>query len=359
MHLISISSGPTLLFERFYPDKPPRKFFACAVHRDRKGCPFFVWADEKISEEKRERWEKRKRTTMHHHTWYLCFACYRWKGIFHEEQMLINCEEVWGKYSTVRTLPPSRRYHCSRCGVLLLESDLSHHEGHGAGSGVTDEQLLEPTCLVTPKDNKKSQAVRTKCSMIHIMPPEILPFLQQFYFSDSSLQFLCSELKRLNFSHVLCVGTPRFTSHWYGIYFLIILSSCNRLHEAFSRAGDMRSLLLDIDHRYVSSLYSLSLSPFCTHIIYTFKFTLPYSHTPTWPQAQFYPPESFQRYNMFNSFFYSSSGEEICQDFLNHEANSKTAIVIDPPFGGLAEVLAKGIKHLWSMAKEGKNSILS
>ena len=200
---------------------------------------------------------------MHHHTWYLCFACYRWKGIFHEEQMLINCEEVWGKYSTVRTLPPSRRYHCSRCGVLLLESDLSHHEGHGAGSGVTDEQLLEPTRLVTPKDNKKSQAVRTKCSMIHIMPPEILPFLQQFYFSDSSLQFLCSELKRLNFSHVLCVGTPRFTSHWYGIYFLIILSSCNRLHEAFSRAGDLRSLLLDIDHRYVSSLYSLS--PFSTH----------------------------------------------------------------------------------------------
>ena len=62
---------------------------------------------------------------------------------------------------------------------------------------------------------------------------------------------------------------------------------------------------------------------------------------------------------MFNSFFYSSSGEEICQEFLSHIADSKTAIVIDPPFGGLAEVLAKGIKHLWDMAKEGKNSILS
>ena len=52
--------GPTLMFERFYPDKPPRKFFACAVHRDRKGCPFFVWADEKIPEEKRERQEEKK-----------------------------------------------------------------------------------------------------------------------------------------------------------------------------------------------------------------------------------------------------------------------------------------------------------
>ena len=56
---------------------------------------------------------------------------------------------------------------------------------------------------------------------------------------------------------------------------------------------------------------------------------------------------------MFNSFFYSSSGEEICRDFLSHEASGKTAIIIDPPFGGLAEVLAKGIKHLWDMAKKG------
>ena len=43
------------MFERFYPDKESRKFFACAVHRDRKDCPFFVWADEKITEEKRVR----------------------------------------------------------------------------------------------------------------------------------------------------------------------------------------------------------------------------------------------------------------------------------------------------------------
>ena len=43
------------MFERFYARKEPRKFFACGVHRDRKGCPFFHWADEKISEEKRLR----------------------------------------------------------------------------------------------------------------------------------------------------------------------------------------------------------------------------------------------------------------------------------------------------------------
>ena len=60
---------------------------------------------------------------------------------------------------------------------------------------------------------------------------------------------------------------------------------------------------------------------------------------------------------MFNSFFYSSSGKEICQEFLSHVADNKTAIVIDPPFGGLAEVLARGIKHLLDMTKKGENVI--
>ena len=86
-------------------------------------------------------------------------------------------------------------------------------------------------------------------------------------------------------------------------------------------------------------------------LILSFSLSLFLSLTHT--QAQFYPPESFQRCNMFNNFFYSSSGEEVCLEFLSHVAEDKTAIVIDPPFGGLAEVLARGIKYLWDMAKEG------
>ena len=147
----------------------------------------------------------------------LCLLYHRWKGIFHEEQLSINCEEIWRKYSIVRTLPPDRRYHCPQCGVLLLESDLVQHDrGHSTRSSVTDEQLLEPTRLVTPKDNKKSQAVRIKINFhINFIVPatKVLLFLQQYYFSDSSLQLLCSELQRLKFSRILCVGTPRFDSH--------------------------------------------------------------------------------------------------------------------------------------------------
>ena len=128
----------------------------------------------------------------------------------------MNCEELWKKYSKVRSLPPSRRYHCPQCGVILLNSDLAQHEGHGTRADVTDEQLLEPTCLVTPKDNKKSQAVRLSFRMYYYYVSSVLVYyniffyLQQFYFSESSLHLLCSELRRLKFSHVLCIGTPRF-----------------------------------------------------------------------------------------------------------------------------------------------------
>lgn len=76
-----------------------------------------------------------------------------------EEQSSLNCEEIRKKYSVVKSLPPDSRHHCPRCGVLLLDSDLAKHDGHGIIGGVSDEELLEPTRLVTPRDNKKSQAV--------------------------------------------------------------------------------------------------------------------------------------------------------------------------------------------------------
>ena len=83
----------------------------------------------------------------------------------------------------MRSLPPDRRYHCPHCGVLLLNSDLAQHEGHGTRSGVLDEQLLEPTCLVTPKDNKKSQAVRNYNNSMYVkFLSKVLLFYSNFIF---------------------------------------------------------------------------------------------------------------------------------------------------------------------------------
>ena len=54
--LYAVQIGPTLLFERFFEKKESRRFFACSACRDRKQCPFFFWADQEITEEKRTKW---------------------------------------------------------------------------------------------------------------------------------------------------------------------------------------------------------------------------------------------------------------------------------------------------------------
>ena len=53
---------------------------------------------------------------------------------------------------------------------------------------------------------------------------------------------------------------------------------------------------------------------------------------------------------MFNGHFYGEGGEEVCWEFLKSRA---VAIVVDPPFGGLVDVLARQIRHLWNMAGKG------
>ena len=64
-------------------------------------------------------------------------------------------------------------------------------------------------------------------------------------------------------------------------------------------------------------------------------------------QAQFFPPSKFCWYNMFNHFFFGSHvNEETFQTFLRKEG---LLMVMDPPFGGLAEVLADSIKTIWNI----------
>ena len=57
---------------------------------------------------------------------------------------------------------------------------------------------------------------------------------------------------------------------------------------------------------------------------------------------------------MFTSFFYEDSGAETCKRFLSSSSRKEeVAIVVDPPFGGLAKVLATGLNSLWQMAGKG------
>lgn len=62
-------------------------------------------------------------------------------------------------------------------------------------------------------------------------------------------------------------------------------------------------------------------------------------------QAQFFPSSKFCLYNMFNHFFFESvASEKVFQDFLRREG---LVLVMDPPFGGLAEVLSHSVRIIW------------
>lgn len=245
--------GPTILFERFYSGQKSRKFYACAVHRDKRYCPFFYWADE-ITEEKKT----------------------RLKAEFESKRPHLDRQQLCKRLEAVKEAAPSVRRYCHTCETFLLELEWEKHEDHNVKEGLLNEELNHPSSFLVPLDNRKSQA--------------------QYYFSTSTV---VSELQRLSFHHVLCVGAPR-------------------LHEALLSTKDMNSMLLDVDHRY----------------------------------AQFYSEEKYQCANMFNGFFYDDKGSHMCQRFLQSsvEGPPTTALVIDPPFGALATVLAHGVKKLWSMA---------
>lgn len=245
--------GPTLVFERYYADRTPRKFFACAVHRDRKGCPFFHWVDEHLTAEKRE----------------------RWRAEFEANNSQLDRLALSSScLARIRASASSDRLFCYDCATLSLKGAPEHRE-HKVKLGVTDRELREPSCLLVPIGDRKAQA--------------------QFHFSESTTEFLVSELKRLGFSAVVCIGTPS-------------------LHEALLRSDDTSSLLFDIDHRY----------------------------------RQFYPPTQYLRFNMFNCFFYDNDGLEHFQTFLSSSSN--VAVVVDPPFGGLVRVLARGLRKIYQLA---------
>ena len=56
---------------------------------------------------------------------------------------------------------------------------------------------------------------------------------------------------------------------------------------------------------------------------------------------------------MFNNFFYEPTGLDTCRHFISAQPDS-LAIVVDPPFGGLVQVLAHSIRKLWNVAGKGK-----
>jgi len=241
--------GPTQLFERYFKDRPPRRFYACSACRDRKDCSFFQWEDEKVTAGKQLMQQEIK------------------KKLFRK------------KKKAVKILKENDSW-CYECGVGVLSQNMNKHDGHTTKLLKTTD-ISSPTCFINPKENKKFNA--------------------QYYFDKDSCNFLLTTIKRLKYKNIICIGTPRF--------FEVLNTPEN----------DLSLMLLDIDKRF----------------------------------EQFYSPDSFQRYNMFNNFFFNTAdGKDKLQEFVQNAEAEEILIIADPPFGGLVNLLSKTLNSLWKMGGE-------
>lgn len=260
--------GPTLLFSRYdRKSGSERRFFACSAFRDRKACPFFRWADD-VKNVDKDKW-------VHHSD-----------GLKHT----FSHEEMRKRLTQIKKLDESERSLCIDCGLLLLPGEQKSHngQGHTLRSNISKELLGKPSQLFKPLEDNKTFA--------------------QYLFSHSTVDFVIDTLVSLDITHVLCIGCPR-------------------IHEAVKQkyqdetATGLRSLLLDLDHRYL----------------------------------QLFPPSEFCLYNMMNHhFFGGESDQDTYSDLIREKDGQKVAMVIDPPFGVMVDALTATINKIqdeWRQAK--------
>ncbi|XP_046864828.1 rRNA N6-adenosine-methyltransferase ZCCHC4-like isoform X2 [Xenia sp. Carnegie-2017] len=180
------------------------------------------------------------------------------------------------------------------------------------------------TCdlLLLPKELKKHAKHEILCNVTNEMITNASRFLKpkenkkshaQYLFNNDAIEFFLNTFQTLGYQKIICVGTPR-------------------IHEAIQtrKTGVIDSILLDIDHRH----------------------------------AQFLEDDHFIHYNMFNHHFFEKDHAMVCfKKFLYNSLPSSLMVILDPPFGGLVQVLSVSLKKLWKLVlnyvKEGDDYHLS
>lgn len=126
----------------------------------------------------------------------------------------------------------------------------------------------------------------------------------QFFFNDSCVTFLINFLQCKGFDSVICVGTPS-------------------IHEQLRLSQPtIDTILLDIEQAY----------------------------------EHFYSPDEFCWFNMFNNFFFrgDAPAETVRRRFVH---NSRCALLIDPPFGGLVDAIARTLRSIMADAEASGGTV--
>ncbi|XP_034254878.1 rRNA N6-adenosine-methyltransferase ZCCHC4 isoform X2 [Thrips palmi] len=253
------SKRPTILFKRTI-DGEEQKFYACAACRDRKDCNFFLKQGDEWTSQKQAHWDTRRKHIL----------------------PSIDRRQLSERLEKIRKIQSKDRSYCHSCNLLLTSEERSSHADHDVTDKISDYQLSHPSEIMKPLESAKKEA--------------------QYLFAKRSTQAIVNMLRSAGIRSVLCIGAPR-------------------IHE-FVRAthsSDMKSLLLDFDHRY----------------------------------HQFYGDKEFSWFNAFNChWFLEDEGKTSTLEFMRQAGENELAIVTDPPFGGRAEPLVYTFQRLDVFHKE-------
>ena len=84
----------------------------------------------------------------------------RWLQAYKNNNPPLDRPALVALLEAVRSLPEAKRVFCHTCSQLIPSSAVSpDHTSHQLRYGVEDSLLTQPTRLLTPRDNKKSNAV--------------------------------------------------------------------------------------------------------------------------------------------------------------------------------------------------------
>lgn len=251
--------GPTILFKRTVGGEE-QKFYACAACRDRKDCNFYLKLGDEWTSKKQTQWDIRKKQIL---------------------PDIDRCR-LLERLEKIRKFQVRDRSYCHSCNLLLLVEERGSHTTHDVTENISDYQLSHPSEIMKPLESAKKEA--------------------QYLFAKRSTQTIVNMLRSAGIRSVLCIGAPRIHEFVRDTY-----------------SSDMKSMLLDFDHRH----------------------------------HQFYGEKEFSWFNAFNChWFWGEEGEKATLEFMHQAGGNELAIVTDPPFGGRVEPLVYTFQRLDELHKK-------
>ncbi|XP_015116387.1 rRNA N6-adenosine-methyltransferase ZCCHC4 [Diachasma alloeum] len=200
--------GPTLLFGKRLNGEITQ-YYACSACRDRKLCNFYLEKTDKLTKIQKNAWQAESKKFIQQY----------------------NHRKYFLRLNEITSERPENRGYCHTCGRLYFVNEIAKHKDHELTTGVTDDQLKNPTKILKPLSNPKKEA--------------------QYLFSEKATAEVVDLLIKAGAKHILCIGAPR-------------------IHEYITQNHEkMTSLLLDFDGRYHNFFGPLS---FCWYNLFNNHF---------------------------------------------------------------------------------------